>query len=778
MNTRQQAQNENLVGCTLREGEYLVQRQLGQGRASRVYLALHTVLAIPLALKQLPADQPLPVSVSTELDYILRGGVITPRSSNANGLHTAFPASGGVYTDRFLREALLLARLQHPTIPTLYDYFFENGYWYLVMDYVPGMTLHTYLQKSDNLASLEILRYTMQICDVLDYLHKQTPPVLFYDLNPTHIMILPDEFVMLIDIGCAHYLHDEPLHASADHRLSSYAAPELYLADGKVDVHADLYSLGVILCEMLKKQQTTGMPPATASTALSGLLKLATRAEATQRLQSASVFYLALERAYNLEERQLYTVEIHAKSNKIFDNMYEENGSKIQSLRALDLELRRQRRETLQQLRYERQTQEQLELQLASVDESLRLRSHQSHMSQVGWRSPEKRPRGERKLYRLIQVSFLLVLALFVTLASLLVYVRVEHQFRSLLQGQELSPAPTFVMPVNTRTVVAGPVSQWRVLPTLPAAQADNTAVYVKLQGYTYIYVSGGYRSALAPSYDRGLYRYNIETAQWENVTGSYFPGMVNNAAAVDERGHIFFTAGYSSDTYTVTSRLYQYQPLSGTLQKIIPPELMPLGFGGSMLADRQGHLYITQGFLRGGNAQAQAGTGWYRYDIASGQWHVLAPLPLGVGYVVLTTNSDGDIFLMGGSTDAGQHDPQDRIYRYDPLQNSWTQVQTRMPQPMSGTASCLVRPDEVVVVGGYDSVHNVGLKQSWLFNLQSLHWESLPALPTGGSVLGAAACDGNGQVYLERGASNPQVPTRDFLALLVPASPVPDATA
>ncbi len=178
MNTRQQAQNEDLVGCTLREGEYLVQRQLEQSSASRVYLALHTVLAIPLALKQLPADQPLPVSVSAELDYILRGGAVTPRSSHTNVPHTAFPTSDGVYTDRFLREALFLARLQHPTIPTLYDYFFENGCWYLVMDYVPSMTLYTYLQKSDNLATLELLRYAMQICDVLDYLHKQTPPIL------------------------------------------------------------------------------------------------------------------------------------------------------------------------------------------------------------------------------------------------------------------------------------------------------------------------------------------------------------------------------------------------------------------------------------------------------------------------------------------------------------------------------------------------------------------------------------------------------------------------
>ena len=83
-----------------------------------------------------------------------------------------FPSSGGMNTDRFLREALLLARLQHSALPALYDYFFEDGYWYLVMDYIPGPTLMSYLHKEAPLPPLEALNYAMQLCDVLDYLHK------------------------------------------------------------------------------------------------------------------------------------------------------------------------------------------------------------------------------------------------------------------------------------------------------------------------------------------------------------------------------------------------------------------------------------------------------------------------------------------------------------------------------------------------------------------------------------------------------------------------------
>jgi len=46
------------------------------------------------------------------------------------------------------------------------------------------------------------------------------------------------------------------------------------------------------------------------------------------------------------------------------------------------------------------------------------------------------------------------------------------------------------------------------------------------------------------------------------------------------------------------------------------------------MIADQDGHLYLSQGFMQTGNPQAQAGSGWYRYDIPTGQWHTLAPLP------------------------------------------------------------------------------------------------------------------------------------------------------
>jgi hypothetical protein len=168
------------------------------------------------------------------------------------------------------------------------------------------------------------------------------------------------------------------------------------------------------------------------------------------------------------------------------------------------------------------------------------------------------------------------------------------------------------------------------------------------------------------------------------------------------------------------------------------------------------------------GNPRIQAGRGWYRYDIASGQWHVLASLPLGLGYVVLATAGKGGILMLGGSKDAGQHLPTQQIYRYDIQNNTWTLEQTTAPSAFSGAASCLDGQGHIVVIGGYDPAHNTSLGQTWLVDLHTLQWEALPPLPSGGSLLGAAACDGQGHVYLERGANNPRRPTADFLELTI----------
>lgn len=812
-------QRESLIGRYLRDGEYLIQRVLGYGGMGKVYLATHTSLNISLALKQARADCPLPDSVINELDYILHGSDTSHRAPAKKVREYDFPHSGGPLTDRFLREALLLARLQHPAIPTLYDYFFEGGYWYLVMDYIPGLTLSAYLRQQKQLPPLEVLTYARQLCDVLDYLHRLTPPIVFRDLKPSNIILTPDGSLMLVDFGIARYFKTGQSSDTSDFGSPGYAPPEQYQA-GQTDARSDLFSLGIILREMMSGQRPTGSASAMSlrnhpeiSTTLNSMMTLATRSDPLHRFQSARTFYLALERAYQIEERRAYQRSLNGRTPvEVSSAAGAANGASGSSTPSahsqlsipatsvapspsvvpsptLSLQQRRQTREALCRIRRERMEQETLEIHMASVDESLKRRSFKPLAPtprlplEEGWQSakqpvpsapqlPHKSPTplppvSAHSPHRLHRTSFAFALVLFLLFSSFLAYLHFSDRFASISQGATATRSAPSV--TATQDVAQTIGSRWQALPSLPSAEADNVAGYIEMHGKGGIYVSGGYRDAAhSPYYDRNLYYYDITAARWERVSNVRIPGTLDNAAAVDGQGRIFFTTGYSTDSYAVTPTLFMYQPSSGALQSITPPPQISPGFSGAMLADQQGHLYIAQGFTRGGDPQAMAGRGWYRYNINTGGWSVLAPQPIGLGYGLLAPDNNGGILLLGGAQEAGQRLQTDKIYRYDIARNSWTQESAAIPLPISGAAGCQVRPGQFVIVGGYDPYTRTGMKQVWLVDLRTLRWQQLAPLPPGGSVLGAAACDGRGHLYLERGGSDPDHPTADFWELTV----------
>src|SRR6266571_2304624 len=655
--------HESLVGRALCNGEYQVQAVLGHGGMGQVFLASHASIDVPLALKQGRADQPLPESVVVELDAILHGSDATHRTSTEQANY--FPSSGGAQTDRFVREALLLARLQHPAMPTLYDYFFEDGYWYIVMDYIPGSTLAAYIRQYAPLPPLEALNYALQLCDVLEYLHKQSPPVIFRDLKPSNVILAPDGRLVLIDFGIARYFKAGQMNDTTDFGSHGYASPEQYQNGGQTDGRSDLFSLGVMLHEMISGRQPAEklaslqhINPAISSV-LSGLVTVATRPEPRHRFQSAHTFYLALERAYTIEERRAYLVEVHSVGQeKVKETRGGESG---------DIEHRPLWSPVVGGLTRMAPGSEgnggQPQGSPPDLSPHPPLRPKRASAKKLTHERPLVRTSNSHMALRIIQTAFILALILFLVMTPFFLYGRFSHQV-STSTVPKSQPGPGYTTPESS---VVAPNSSWQILPSLPSPEADNTTVYVQVEGRAYIYMSGGYRGAeRSPNYDRGLYRYDIAAAHWETVMNKNFPSMVNNAVALDEQNDLFFTGGYSPDTHAVTSLLYKYQPSDGTLQKIVPPAQIPIGFGAAMIADQQGHLYITQGFMQAGNPHVLASTGWYRYDINNQQWHTLAPLPTGLGYVVLASDGRGSILLFGGSTDAGQSSPTEQVYRYN----------------------------------------------------------------------------------------------------------------
>jgi serine/threonine protein kinase len=154
--------------------------------------------------------------------------------------------------DAFKREAHMLAGLQHPNIPSIYDYFQETGHWYFVMEFIEGETLENYFARADGgtLPVKEVLDIGIQLCSVLEYLHNHQPPIIFRDLKPGNVMRAADGHLYLIDFGIAR--HFKPGQSRDTTALGSlgYAAPEQY-GKAQTTSRSDIYSLGAILHQAL-----------------------------------------------------------------------------------------------------------------------------------------------------------------------------------------------------------------------------------------------------------------------------------------------------------------------------------------------------------------------------------------------------------------------------------------------------------------------------------------------------------------------------------------------
>jgi serine/threonine-protein kinase len=162
--------------------------------------------------------------------------------------------------ETFRHEAELLARLAHPNLPRVTDHFEESGKNYLVMEFVPGETMAAYIGRTGLPQPPErVANWTRQLCDVLEYLHGQRPPVIFRDLKPANIMITPQGSLKLIDFGIARLFKPGQAKDTQAFGTIGYSAPEQY-GRGQTDARSDVYSLGVLLHQLLTGYDPTATP--------------------------------------------------------------------------------------------------------------------------------------------------------------------------------------------------------------------------------------------------------------------------------------------------------------------------------------------------------------------------------------------------------------------------------------------------------------------------------------------------------------------------------------
>ena len=157
--------------------------------------------------------------------------------------------------EAFQREAALLANLRHPALPKVTDYFSENDFDFLVMEFIPGYDLAELLDlRGIPFPQSQVLRWAYELLNVLEYLHGQEPPILHRDIKPSNLKLTKTGEIFLLDFGLAKgsfgqmptLVTSESVHGYTP----VYASLEQILSSG-TDVRSDIYSVGATLYHIL-----------------------------------------------------------------------------------------------------------------------------------------------------------------------------------------------------------------------------------------------------------------------------------------------------------------------------------------------------------------------------------------------------------------------------------------------------------------------------------------------------------------------------------------------
>jgi outer membrane protein assembly factor BamB len=149
----------------------------------------------------------------------------------------------------FEREANILATLDHPAIPDIFDYFTTEDRAYLVLEFINGKDLDTILSESTNFFHEDqLLNWAIELCDVLQYLHEHKPePIIFRDVKPSNIMVNLQNNIVLVDFGIAKVFQAGQKNTMVG--TQGYSPPDQYRGEATPEV--DIYALGATIHHLL-----------------------------------------------------------------------------------------------------------------------------------------------------------------------------------------------------------------------------------------------------------------------------------------------------------------------------------------------------------------------------------------------------------------------------------------------------------------------------------------------------------------------------------------------
>ncbi|MDR0458994.1 MAG: serine/threonine protein kinase [Coriobacteriales bacterium] len=214
---------------TVIEDKYEILTLLGEGGMSRVYLARDRRLNKQWAIKEIK--------------------------------QTGDRSRDELIAKSFVTEANLMKRVDHPMLPRIVDIILHQGQILVVMDYIEGQSLSRILDAYGPQSPEDVVEWGMELCDALNYLHNQSPPIIYRDMKPGNIMLRPDGTIRIVDFGTAREYHEQALPSKVSDTTvlgtRGYAAPEQFGGVGQTDVRTDIYNIGATLYHLL-----TGINPA------------------------------------------------------------------------------------------------------------------------------------------------------------------------------------------------------------------------------------------------------------------------------------------------------------------------------------------------------------------------------------------------------------------------------------------------------------------------------------------------------------------------------------
>jgi hypothetical protein len=204
---------------TILENRYRIEGLLAQGGMGAIYRGYDITLDIPVAIKE-----------------------------------NFFQTPEGMR--QFQQEARILARLHHRGLPRVINHFSLDGRQYLVMDFIEGQDLWEIVtRRGQPLGERKALDFLIQVCEAVDYLHRQNPPIIHRDIKPQNIKITPDGRAVLVDFGIAKVTRTDALTDTGARGVTSgFSPPEQYTGSGTSPA-SDIYALGATLYAILTGQK-------------------------------------------------------------------------------------------------------------------------------------------------------------------------------------------------------------------------------------------------------------------------------------------------------------------------------------------------------------------------------------------------------------------------------------------------------------------------------------------------------------------------------------------